>query len=143
MTDTDTRIELLAEQVEKSNTMLAQFAASVTALLSGMPSGATAAPAPVARRRGRPPKAASVAPPAPVARQLSERAQQAATLVARAGRLTINDLAEQMGISRNLAHHYAWEAAKVGKFSMVKRPGPSGQGVMVMYAPTHAHFKDI
>jgi len=93
ITDTDTRIELLAEQVEKSNTMLAQFAASVTALLSGQ---VTAQQAP-ARRRGRPPKAASVAPPAPVARQLSERAQQAATLVARAGRLTINDLAEPDG----------------------------------------------
>src|SRR5690606_17943953 len=91
-------------------TMLAQFAASVTALLSGQ---VTAQQAP-ARRRGRPPKAASVAPPAPVARQLSERAQQAATLVARAGRLTINDLAEpdgyqpEPGTSLGLGSGYGW-----------------------------------
>jgi hypothetical protein len=146
-TDIGDRINQLAEQVSKSNEMLARFAGAVTSLLSGTqaaPSQATG------KRRGRPPKAASQAQTAAVAapkpREIHALERRSLELIEQRGRISQTELADTLSketgktVERAAVEYHTKELLKEGK--IVKRTVmPGGVKTILYYRRDWASFR--
>lgn len=149
--DTNARLDLLTEQLEKMNSVFLKFSNSAVELLSGQrlnqANAATQQPAEatiVKRGPGRPRKvqAAPVEAAAPVAKVAHPTQVQALNLILKRGRVSIPELADEMKEKRELVHYHVGELAKDGKVVKVVHH-PKGRATVFAYRPDWVNLKMV
>lgn len=139
--DIGTKLSMLEQAIAKTNENLVRFSGAVTSLLSGQPISGLQAPA---KRRGRPPKASTdripetVATPKP--KELHPMAQQALTIVERAGRITQTELAAEMKVERSQVEYHCLSLVEAGRI-VSRTVKPRGVKTILYYRHDWASFK--
>ncbi len=148
--DTNARLDLLTEQLEKMNSVFLKFSNSAVELLSGQrlnqANAATQQPAEatiVKRGPGRPRKVqAAPVEAAPVAKAAHPTQVQALNLIMKRGRVAIPELADEMKEKRELVHYHVGELAKEGKVVEIVH-FPKGRRTVFAYRPDWANLKTV
>lgn len=138
---TEERFSRLESMLEKLTVGLNAFSSSVVTVLSGQQ---TAAPATQtqARRRGRPPKAASEATPTKAEpRPLHPKSVEMADLVKRTGRITQTELANQLGVERSAVQAYSYPLLERGMIVARLTKPVNGHRQVVYYRPEWVSFR--
>lgn len=149
--DTNARLDLLTEQLEKMNSVFLKFSNSAVELLSGQrlnqANAATQQPAEatiVKRGPGRPRKAqaAPVEAVASAPKVMHPTQVQALNLIMKRGRVAIPELADEMKEKRELVHYHVGELAKEGKVVEIVH-FPKGRRTVFAYRPDWANLKTV
>lgn len=144
--DTNARLDLLTEQLEKMNSVFLKFSNSAVELLSGQrlnqanAAAQQAAEATIVKRGpGHPRKATATAVEAPKDHPTQV---QALNLIMKRGRISIPELADEMKEKRELVHYHVGVLAKDGKVVKVVHH-PKGRATVFAYRPDWVNLKTV